>query len=135
MKRARARLLLHQCDLQPRTGDLMQTLRLKRRTHAPGAVLPVAAFVAGTLLIAGTAFAEDAAVQINDFAFSPPSLTVKAGTKVTWRNKDDIPHTVVTSTRLFKSGALDTDDSYSFTFNDPGTYQYFCSLHPHMTGK
>jgi plastocyanin len=113
----------------------MQSLRLKRRTHAPGAVLLVAAFAAGTLLFPGIALAEDAAVQINDFAFSPPSLTVKSETKVTWLNKDDIPHTVASSTRLFKSGALDTYDSYSFTFNDPGTYQYFCSLHPHMTGK
>jgi amicyanin len=113
----------------------MQTLRLERRTHAPGAVLLVAAFLAATLLLPGTALAEDAAVQIDDFAFSPPSLTVKAGITVTWRNKDDIPHTVASSTRLFKSGALDTDDSYSFTFNEPGTYQYFCSLHPHMTGK
>jgi amicyanin len=113
----------------------MQPLRRERRTHAPGAVLLVAAFFAATLFLPRATLADDAAVQIDDFAFSPPSLTVKAGTKVTWRNKDDIPHTVASSTRLFKSGALDTDDNYSFTFNEPGSYQYFCSLHPHMTGK
>jgi len=112
----------------------MQSLRPERRTRTPSAVLLVAAFFAATLL-PGAAPAEDAAVQIDDFAFSPASITVKAGTTVTWRNKDDIPHTVASSTRLFKSKALDTDDTYTFTFNEPGTYQYFCSLHPHMTGK
>jgi amicyanin len=100
----------------------------------PGAALLVAALVAATLF-AGAARAEDPTVKIHDFAFSPPSLTVKAGTTVTWRNKDDIPHTVASSTRLFKSKALDTDDSYSFTFNEPGSYEYFCTLHPHMTAK
>jgi plastocyanin len=59
---------------------------------------------------------------------------VKTGTTVIWRNEDDIPHTVSSSTRLFKSKALDTDDSFSFTFTAPGTYEYFCSLHPRMTG-
>jgi plastocyanin len=112
----------------------MQTLRRERRTHAPVAVFLVAAFVAATLFRPSGARAEDAMVQIDDFAFSPPSLTVKAGTTVTWRNKDDIPHTVASSGRLFKSKALDTDDSYSFTFNEPWSYRYFCSLHPHMTG-
>ena len=113
----------------------MQSLRPERRSRPLGAVLLVAAFVAATLFRPTGARAEDAAVQIDDFAFSPPSLTVKAGTTVTWRNKDDIPHTVASSTRMFKSKALDTDDSYSFTFNEPGSYGYFCSLHPHMTGK
>jgi len=61
---------------------------------------------------------------------------VKTGTTVTWRNEDDIPHRVASATRLFKSRALDTDDSFSFsfTFNEVGTYEYFCSLHPRMTG-
>jgi amicyanin len=114
----------------------MQNLRPKRRPRSLDAVFLVAAVVAATLFLpAGAARAEDAAVQIDDFAFSPPGLTVKAGTTVTWRNKDDIPHTIASSARLFKSKALDTDDSYSFTFNEPGSYQYFCSLHPHMTGK
>ena len=78
--------------------------------------------------------AEDAAVKISNFTFSPPQITVKAGTTVTWTNDDDIPHTVTSSTLAFKSAALDTDDKFSFTFTTPGTYKYFCSLHPHMTG-
>ena len=73
-------------------------------------------------------------VKIDNFTFAPSTLTVKAGTHVTWRNEDDIPHTIASSARLFKSKALDTDDSFSFTFNDAGTYEYFCSLHPHMKG-
>jgi amicyanin len=112
----------------------MQRLRPERRPRPRAAVLLVAAFAAATLFLPGVARAEDAAVQIDDFAFSPPSLTVKAGTTVTWRNKDDIPHTVTSTARAFKSKALDTDDSFSFTFNEPGRYAYFCSLHPHMTG-
>jgi amicyanin len=75
------------------------------------------------------------AVSIDNFTFTPPSLTVKAGTTVTWINKDDIPHGIASSNNAFtKSKALDTDDSYSFTFTTPGTYQYFCYVHPHMTG-
>jgi amicyanin len=112
----------------------MQAAISRGRRLSPGAALLVAALVAATLF-AGAARAEDPTVEIDGFAFSPPSLTVKAGTTVTWRNKDDIPHTVASSTRLFKSKALDTDDSYSFTFNDPGSYEYFCTLHPHMTAK
>ena len=65
---------------------------------------------------------------------SPERLTVKAGTTVTWTNRDDIPHTVASKDRLFKSKVMDTDESYSFTFSTPGEYTYFCSLHPHMTG-
>ena len=75
-----------------------------------------------------------AAVGIDNFTFNPQRITVKAGTTVTWTNKDDIPHAVVASASAFRSKALDTDDSYSFTFTTPGTYEYFCSLHPHMTG-
>jgi plastocyanin len=77
--------------------------------------------------------AADLAVKIDNFTFSPQKLTVKAGTTVTWTNDDDIPHTV-TSTGHFRSKALDTEDKFSFTFTTPGSYEYFCSLHPHMTG-
>ena len=59
---------------------------------------------------------------------------MKAGTTVTWTNQDDIPHTVASSQQAFRSKALDTDDKFSFTFTTPGSYKYFCSLHPHMTG-
>jgi plastocyanin len=75
------------------------------------------------------------AVSIDNFTFAPASLKVKAGTTVTWTNKDDIPHGIASSDNAFKkSKALDTDDSYSFTFTTPGTYQYFCYIHPHMVG-
>jgi plastocyanin len=77
--------------------------------------------------------AEDMKVSIDNFTFNPPQLTVKAGTKVTFTNHDDIPHTVV-SLQNFKSKVLDTDQEFAFTFTTPGTYKYFCSLHPHMTG-
>jgi plastocyanin len=82
------------------------------------------------------AAAETNAVTIDDFAFSPQTITVPAGTTVTWTNKDDEPHTVTSAAdpKLFKSAALDTDDKFSFTFTKPGTYQYFCAIHPHMTG-
>lgn len=75
-------------------------------------------------------------VTISDFSFAPQSVTVAAGTVVTWVNHDDEPHTVVSadSPTLFKSGALDTNDTFTYTFDKPGTYQYFCSIHPHMTG-
>ncbi len=74
-------------------------------------------------------------VSIDNFTFTPPTVTVKAGTTVTWSNKDDIPHGIASANNAFaKSKALDTDDSYSFTFTTPGTYQYFCYIHPHMTG-
>jgi len=59
---------------------------------------------------------------------------VKAGTTVTWINEDDVPHTVASSSKFFKSKTLDTADKFSFTFTTPGTYDYFCSVHPHMTG-
>ena len=116
-------------------GDLMQGPHAERRQCPRVAVLLVAAFLAATPCLPYAARAEDTAVVIDDFAFSPPNLTVKAGTTITWRNKDDIPHTVASTTRVFKSKALDTGDNFSFTFSEPGTYAYFCSLHPHMTGK
>jgi amicyanin len=110
----------------------MQRLRHTRRLRPRRAFFLVAAFLGATHVLAGAALAES--VKIDEFAFSPPSLTVKIGTAVTWLNKDDIPHTVAAKTRVFKSKALDTNDSFSFTFNEAGTYEYFCSLHPHMTG-
>jgi amicyanin len=73
-------------------------------------------------------------IGIDNFTFNPQNLTVKAGTTVTWTNKDDIPHTIAAVSKQFKSKALDTGDAYSFTFTTPGAYEYFCSLHPHMTG-
>lgn len=99
-----------------------------------------AAFAAGLALAAAAApalpaRAADQQVTIDNFTFSPQKITVKAGTTITWRNDDDIPHAVASSARLFHSKALDTGDVYSFTFTTPGVYEYFCSLHPHMTGS
>ena len=82
----------------------------------------------------GKARAEETTnVMIDNFTFEPAQLTVKLGTTVTWKNPDDIPHTIVSAGK-FRSKTLDTDDSYSFTFTTAGDYKYFCSLHPHMTG-
>jgi plastocyanin len=108
--------------------------QIRARRESLVAICLIAALTAAILLPFGATRAEDAAVKIDNFAFSPPSLTVKAGTTVTWRNKDDSVHTVTSTTRMFKSKALDTDDAFSFTFTEPGTYAYFCSLHSYMTG-
>jgi len=75
------------------------------------------------------------AVKIDNFSFSPATLTVPAGTTVTWTNHDDMAHNVVSSEHKFKSKVLDTDESFSTTLTEPGTYQYFCGLHPKMVGK
>lgn len=79
------------------------------------------------------AHAEELKVTIDNFTFTPPELRAKIGDTVTWTNHDDIPHTVVSAGK-FRSKALDTGDTFSFTFTAAGDYQYFCSLHPHMTG-
>jgi plastocyanin len=76
-------------------------------------------------------------VKIDNFSFGPVTLTVPIGATVTWTNRDDIPHTVVSTDdpKAFKSKVLDTDEKFSFTFSKAGTYPYFCSVHPKMTGK
>ena len=95
---------------------------------------------AATLLLAtlcngASADTQSAKVAIDNFTFAPAELTVTTGTTVTWSNADDIPHTVVSDDKVFRSKALDTGDQYSFTFTKPGEFDYFCSVHPHMTGK
>lgn len=102
------------------------------------AVTLVAAVASFAKASAGTAAGsnmEPVAVTIDNFSFGPVTLTVAAGTTVKWTNRDDIPHTVVSSDGIFKSHALDTDESFSYKFDKAGTYPYFCSLHPKMTGK
>ena len=100
----------------------------------------VATAFGAALLAAAATFAARSApatgpeVDIDQFTFTPQRITVKAGTTVTWINEDDVPHTIASSSKLFKSKALDTGDKFSFTFTTPGTYEYFCSVHPHMTG-
>src|SRR5882724_11779641 len=78
---------------------------------------------------------ETAEVKIDNFSFGPATLTVPVGTTVSWTNRDDIPHTVISTDGVFKSKVLDTDEKFSFTFSKAGTYPYFCSIHPKMTGK
>ena len=92
------------------------------------------ALAAALFFFANAAVAADASVKIDNFTFDPPRLIVKSGTTVTWHNDDDIPHNVVASEKAFRSKVLDTEDKFSFTFTTPGTYEYFCALHPHMTG-
>lgn len=74
-------------------------------------------------------------VKIDNFTFNAATITVKVGTTVTWTNGDDIPHTVVAKDKSFKSKVLDTGDTFAFTFSKAGQYDYYCSLHPHMTGQ
>ena len=98
----------------------------------------------GTLLVttmkevraqAPAAYAKVVEVKIDNFSFSPAVITIPAGTTIVWTNRDDIPHTVVSDDKVFKSKVLDTDEKFSFTFDKPGSYPYFCSVHPKMTAK
>jgi plastocyanin len=86
------------------------------------------------LLDASHALAADAEVKIANFTFDPPTITVKAGATVTWVNADDIPHVVSEKNGAFRSNALDTNDTFTQTFPTAGTIEYFCAIHPHMTG-
>jgi plastocyanin len=109
------------------------------RSAVLGGVLGLAAGFAVMATVFATVLAapatpENAEVKIDNFTFAPQSLTIKAGTTVTWTNEDDIPHTVVATAKAFRAKVLDTDDKFSFTFTTAGSYEYFCSLHPHMTG-
>jgi len=95
--------------------------------------LGVAALGAGPAGAAGKV--AEAKVEIKHFAFMPEALTVAAGTRVVWTNRDDEPHIVVSAGNRFASSkAMDTDDTYATVFDKPGTYAYFCSIHPHMVG-
>jgi plastocyanin len=95
----------------------------------------MAVLIAGALSASGRIYAADMEVKIENFTFNPQQITVKAGATVTWINHDDIPHTVTSQTGAFRSKAMDTGDKFSFTFATPGTFPYFCALHPHMTGS
>jgi plastocyanin len=96
--------------------------------------------ILGAMLAVGTVAAEDAKgapneIIIDNFTFTPKELTVPVGTTVKWINHDDIPHNVVEKNKSFRSKALDTDDSFTYTFAAAGTFDYFCGLHPHMVGQ
>ena len=115
-------------------------ISIKRRALPLAAALmlalSVAAYADETAAPQQVAATAPNAVTIDNFAFAPALLMIAPGTKVTWFNKDEEPHTVTSADggKTFKSEALDTDDKFSFTFDKPGTYKYFCSIHPHMVG-
>ena len=88
---------------------------------------------AGEAVVAAAASAPT--VKIDNFTFAPATLTVTAGTTVTWKNEDDSPHRIGDKNGTFKSAALDTDDTFSHTFAAPGEYPYICTIHPYMVGK
>jgi len=101
-------------------------------------MIAVVLLVAGSFNVAANApQAATAEVKIDNFTFGPAALTVAVGTTVTWTNRDDIPHTVVSTDdpKTFKSKVLDTDEKFSYTFTKAGTFPYFCSIHPKMTGS
>jgi plastocyanin len=105
-------------------------LRSKRYVSA----LLTAAMVADISAVSAAEGPTGEEVQIKDFMFEPVSLSVKSGSVVTWTNKDDGPHTVASDAGLFRSGALDTGERFTFKFDKPGTYHYVCSVHPKMVG-
>jgi plastocyanin len=114
---------------------------IRKRVYFAGAAVVL---VAGTLLLARSSSVSVSAqqqvaaatdVKIDNFSFGPGTLTVAAGTTVNWTNRDDIPHNVVSTDGVFKSKVMDTDEKFSYTFAKPGTFPYFCSIHPKMTGK
>jgi amicyanin len=96
-----------------------------------------AGLIAGAVMGLQALAAQDSKVtiSIDNFTFAPAELTVPVGTVVTWTNRDDIPHTIVENNKTFRTKALDTDDSYSFTFTTAGTFNYICGIHPFMMGK
>lgn len=120
---------------------------VKTIQEVAAAIAVIAALALGLVLAAGSAARVHAAgmsgeqgsktitVTIENFSFSPKTLTVPLGTTVTWVNRDDEPHNVVSTDKKFKSSILDTDDQFSYTFTTAGMYDYFCSLHPRMTAK
>ena len=108
------------------------------RRAAIGAMIAapfLAACVVGSATRARAADAVPGEIHIDNFAFTPAEITVAPGTTVKWLNRDDIPHTIAEKGLTFKSKPIDTDESFTHTFEKAGEYEYFCSLHPHMTGK
>jgi plastocyanin len=107
------------------------------------ATLATTVLIAIVLLLAGTPTvtandqpsAAGTEVTIDNFSFGPQTITVPVGAKVTWTNRDDIPHTSVSTEGVFKSKVMDTDEKFSYTFIKAGTYPYYCTIHPKMTGQ
>jgi plastocyanin len=104
-------------------------------------IATVVVILSGVVLIgmavhaAGATGVQNTRVEIDNFTFSPATLTIKAGSTVHWTNGDDIPHTVASTDKIFKSKVMDTNEEFEYKFDKPGIYEYFCSLHPKMTAK
>jgi plastocyanin len=111
---------------------VMAGLEWRLRSGGGRSAVIAAAFA---FLSATATLADEATVTIDNFTFTPATLTIKPGTKVTFVNHDDIPHLIVDAGGKFRSKVLDTDESYSMTFDTAGDVSYFCSLHPHMKGR
>ena len=113
----------------------MTTLIAKIRIAALMCAINFSAVLAGEMKDTDSVGAGGARIVIKDFAFNPQTITVKAGEKITWINRDEEPHTIVSVEKQFKkSSALDTDQEFTITTGAPGTYTYYCSVHPKMTG-
>lgn len=114
---------------------------LMKKLYAAALVLAIPVVMAlGTLLAPTHAKSEEqksqpTEIRVDNFTFSPATLTVARNSTITWVNKDDIPHVIASNDGRFKSKALDTDDKFSYTFTKAGTYPYYCSIHPKMQGK
>jgi plastocyanin len=132
----------------PQQMEIMEENQITRKQKMKGNGIWFASFTASViiaivLLVAGLPSvtandqpsAANAAVNIDNFVFGPPTIIVPVGATVTWTNKDDIPHTSVSTDGVFKSKVLDTDEKFSYTFTKAGTYPYYCTIHPKMTGK
>ncbi len=91
--------------------------------------------IAACIVVATARSGESRVVAIEAFMFKPPQMTVSVGSQVTWENHDDVPHTIVATGGAFRSRAVDTGDQFSLTFDRPGQFAYFCSLHPQMKGE
>lgn len=112
----------------------MSVQTLSRRAVWRGAVTAFAACALALTSLAQPALAEGAVVKIDNFTFTPATLTIPLGATVTFENGDDIPHTIVMMALKSRSKPLDTGESFSFTFTTAGSFEYFCGLHPHMKG-
>jgi plastocyanin len=110
---------------------------MKMRVVVTGLVVIVALIAMGMywFLKPGVVQASNVEVKIDNFSFSPTPLRVRVGTRITWKNRDDIPHTVVEDGKLFRSKVLDTDEEFAYTPTKRGIYKYYCSIHPKMTAE
>ncbi|HLZ96725.1 MAG TPA: cupredoxin family copper-binding protein [Steroidobacteraceae bacterium] len=117
------------------SGSLWGTLMSLRRVRWLPAAAGMAILAAMGVYVPSLGQTSNAArIEVKGFAFVPTPLTVKAGSTVTWVNRDDEPHTVVSDTGMFKSGGMDTNETFSYKFDRPGTYRFACSIHPRMVG-